>query len=67
MYDCGPEYNINLFVCIHFNKKCLSVVTVRLLNKLNKQTTKGEKNVEKTQLLKKAREMIFDFKIFMPF
>ena len=38
MYDCEPEYNINSFVCIHCNKKCLSVVTVRLLNKLNIKT-----------------------------
>ena len=36
MYDCEPEYSINSFVCIQCNKKCMSVVTVRLLNKLLK-------------------------------
>ena len=36
MYDCEPEYSINPFVCIQCNKKCMSVVTVRLLNKLLK-------------------------------
>ena len=36
MYDCEPEYSINSFLCIQCNKKCMSVVTVRLLNKLLK-------------------------------
>ena len=36
MYDCEPEYSMNSFLCIQCNKKCMSVVTVRLLNKLLK-------------------------------
>ena len=36
--SCEPEYDINLFVCMHCNKKCLSDVTVRLLNKQTNKT-----------------------------
>ena len=39
MYVCEPEYDINLFVCMHRNKNACQTVTVRFLNKqTNKQT-----------------------------
>ena len=41
MYVCEPEYDINLFVCMHRNKNACQTVTVRFLNK---QTNNTERN-----------------------